>query len=57
MQSRIDACEVIQVIRVTHTRGAGIDESDPLRIVTCYYTLDGQKLAEEDPCAEPEEAT
>ncbi|HCS22816.1 MAG TPA: hypothetical protein DIW20_03625 [Rhodospirillaceae bacterium] len=35
--------EVVQMIRVTHTVGDGID--DPLRPVDCYYTMDGKLVA------------
>jgi hypothetical protein len=41
--------EVIQVIRTTLTlRGKGV-EGDVMRIVTQYWTLDGELLAEVDP--------
>lgn len=41
--------EVIQVIRTTLARrGEGVS-GDPVRIVTQYWTLDGELLAEVDP--------
>jgi hypothetical protein len=39
---------VIQVIQSEIKRGAGV-ESNPIRIVTQYHTLDGEMLAESDP--------
>lgn len=45
-------CEVIQVIHTTLLRrGRGI-ESDPIRCIDQYWTLDGQLLWEVDPCPE-----
>jgi len=41
--------EVIQVIRTNlERRGAGTPES-PIRVITQFWTLDGQLLAEVDP--------
>ncbi len=45
----MDTAEVIQVIRTTCKRGHG-NVSDPVRIVTQYWSLDGKLLAEDDPC-------
>lgn len=42
--------KVIQVIEVEITRGKGI-EGDIFRGVTQYWSLDGDLLAEHDPCA------
>lgn len=41
--------KVIQVIEVEITRGKGI-EGDVFRGVTQYWSLDGELLAENDPC-------
>ena len=30
-------------------RGAGVDEHDPVRLVTLYFSPEGQLLAERDP--------
>jgi hypothetical protein len=38
----------ITVIAVTFTRGAGLDESDPVREVIRYFDIDGNLLAEHD---------
>lgn len=43
-----DCAEVIQVIKTVSLRGIGIDK-DPARLVTEYWSLDGEKLAEADP--------
>ena len=48
---RIDECRVVRVIRVTFLRGDGT-AADPARIVTAYYTLDGEIIAERDTWAE-----
>ena len=41
--------EVIQVVRTyLLRRGAGV-EGDPIRIITQYWSLDGELLAEVDP--------
>lgn len=46
----MDTCRVIQVIESKlKRRGRGQDYNDPIRIITEYYTLDGEKLAEVDP--------
>lgn len=45
----MDSVRVIQVVETTLTRrGKGI-ESDPIRIVRQYWSLDGRLLAEVDP--------
>jgi hypothetical protein len=41
--------EVIQVIQSREKRGAGTTD-DLVRIVTKYWTLKGEFLAENDPC-------
>lgn len=40
--------KVIQVIEVDERRGRGV-EGEPFRIVTQYWSLDGELLAENDP--------
>jgi len=42
--------EVMKVIRVAFRRGKG-HSGDPVRFVQVYRMLDGQFLAENDPCA------
>jgi len=39
--------QVMKVIQVQDRRGAGKSEEDPVRLITQYYTLDGEFLAEE----------
>ena len=45
-----------QVIKVIRTyilrRGKGVD-GDPIRIIEQFWTLDGELLAENDPCYDP----
>ena len=48
----MDTCEVMQVIRTTLTRRGKGTEGDPIRVITEYWTLDGQKLCEVDPVRE-----
>lgn len=46
----MDTAQVIQVIKTTLLRrGKGI-EGDPIRVITQYWTLDGELLFEFDPC-------
>lgn len=46
----MDEAKVIQVIKTTLTRrGSGKNDTDPIRIVTQYWSLDGELLAEVDP--------
>lgn len=45
-----DSAKVIQVIETTSLRGTG-SEDDKCRPVTQYWSLDGNLLAENDPCA------
>lgn len=54
---RLDSVRVIQVIEVRGIRGAGIDESDPVRNIARYYSLDGTLLAESDPTMDSPNAT
>ena len=47
----MDTVRVIQVIETTILRrGEGKDQSDPVRIVTQYWTFDGRMITEVDPC-------
>lgn len=41
--------KVIQVILADELRGQGV-ESDPFRRVVQVFTLEGELIAEEDPC-------
>lgn len=43
----IDHARVIQVVETTLTR-RGDGKNDPIRVVTQYWTLDGEMLAEVD---------
>lgn len=46
----MDEVEVMQVIKTTLTRrGAGVPD-DPIRVVTEYWSMKGEKLCEVDPC-------
>ena len=49
-----DSAEVIRVIKTTALRGAGTKD-DLSRIVTQYWSLEGEFLAEHDPCAKEKE--
>lgn len=44
----MNAPHVIEVIESQIKVGKGVDESDPVRIVTQYHTKDGVLLAERD---------
>ena len=44
----VDSARVIQVIETKSARGSGATEQ-PARIVTEYWSLNGEKLAELDP--------
>lgn len=45
-----DYARVIQVIETCiERRGSGKDPDDPIRIVTQYWSFDGELLAEVDP--------
>lgn len=42
--------EVIQVVRTRlMRRGRGLNSDDPIRIITQYWSLEGELLAEVDP--------
>lgn len=47
----IRQCEVVQVIKTIHARGKGV-EDDPVREVTTFWTLEGERLALRDEWAE-----
>lgn len=44
----VDSARVIPVIVTKSARGSGV-EDQPTRIITEYWSLDGKKLAENDP--------
>ena len=44
----VESARVIQVIETKTTRGSGTPDQ-PVRIVTEYWPLKGEKLAESDP--------
>ena len=47
----MDTVEIVTLIKTTLTRrGKGKDFKDPIRIITEYWTLDGEKVFEIDPC-------
>ena len=51
LQRNHDYARVIQVVETTlERRGKGV-EGDPIRIITQYWSMDGDLLAEVDPCA------
>lgn len=43
----IRSCVVEQVIKVTFNRGLGVP-SDPVRVVSAWYTMGGDLIAEQD---------
>lgn len=48
----MDTAKTIKVIETTLLRmGSGEDKNSPIRIVTQYWTEDGQLLAQNDPAA------
>lgn len=49
-----DSARIIQVIETRSLRGIGI-EGDECREVVQYWSLEGEKLAENDPCAKEKE--
>ncbi|TQR97323.1 carboxypeptidase [Paenibacillus ottowii] len=44
----MDTCKVIQVIETTLTR-RGDGKNSPVRVITQYWSMDGQLLWEKDP--------
>lgn len=49
-QPNIDLARIVHVIQVLENRGSG-EENDPARLVTSYWSLNGEKLFEKDPYA------
>lgn len=47
----VNQAEIVQVIRITLTCGAGTKD-DPCRGVVQYWTMDGRRIAVEDPISE-----
>lgn len=51
----MDTTKSIRVIKVIECslqgRGSGKDQTSPFRLIKQYYTLEGDLLAEVDPCA------
>lgn len=45
-----DSARIIPVIETKALRGSGKSEGDMCRIVTQYWSLEGELLAENDPC-------
>ena len=45
-----DHAEVMKVIVTKAIAGNGVDEGDPVRLVTQYWDFDGNLLATNDPC-------
>jgi hypothetical protein len=43
--------EVIQVIRTKSCKGKGTDDN-LMRTVTEYFTLEGERICEDDPCSQ-----
>lgn len=51
LPKRVERVQVIQVIDVVSVEGAGT-ETDPLKIVHSYWSLDGTHLATEEEVSE-----
>lgn len=51
-----ESARIIFVIETKTARGSGLTPEDPVRIVTEYWTLTGDKLAEVDPIVTGEDA-
>lgn len=49
----MDRAELIQVIRTTLTRRGDGVVGDPIRVITQYWSTDGELLAEVDPTGLP----
>lgn len=49
-QPNVDLARIVHVIQVLETRGSG-ETNDPARLVTSYWSLNGEKLFEKDPYA------
>lgn len=50
---RIHSAKVVQVVEVQAVVGKGTEE-DPNRVITQYWSLEGELLAERDPLLEDE---
>lgn len=48
-EAKIEGIEVVTVIAVMFGRGDGSRAGSPYRIVTAFYTMDGELIAERDP--------
>lgn len=44
----VRSVELMTVVKVQNLRGAGVDMSDPVRLVESFWDLDGNKLFEID---------
>lgn len=47
-QPNVNLAKIVQVIQVLETRGTG-DKNDPVRMVTSFWSLKGEKIFEQDP--------
>ena len=47
-QPNINLAKIVQVIQVLETRGIG-EKKEPVRCVTSFWSLKGEKLFEQDP--------
>lgn len=45
--TRIDAVEIVRLVRIAFTRGLGL-EDDPVRLVTQWWTEEGELIKEQD---------
>ncbi|MNC24427.1 hypothetical protein D3C75_724820 [compost metagenome] len=52
----MDTCRVVELIETTLTR-RGDGKTDPIRVITQYWTVDGQLLFEIDPIDRSEQAS
>lgn len=50
-----DSVRIIPVIETKALRGKGENEADMCRMVTQYWSLEGELLAEYDPCEKEKE--
>ncbi|MDE7445830.1 MAG: carboxypeptidase [Lachnospiraceae bacterium] len=50
-----DSARIIPVIETSSLRGTGLSEDDKCREVKQYWDLNGNLLAENDPCAKEKE--
>lgn len=49
----MDECKLIQVIKTSLLRRGNGTQADPTRVITQYWSLEGDLLFEEDPVNEP----